>query len=136
MTIATVLQAYMYKAIAWVYCLFQTIAPTNILIRWIRRREHLKWGLPLGSALAVGYWFAMNAILTVTGTDRVTWLGLFVILFFWNAVKFAAVAVASPFQLARARYIEWWYQDTIDRPGSASRRHSSPPSSSRWPAAQ
>lgn len=116
MTVATVLQTYMYRTFGWVYRLFQAYAPTNILARWIRRREHLKWGLPLGAPLAVGYWFAANTVVAATENQQGTWLGLFAIVFLWNAIKFAAVAVASPVQLARARYVEWWYQGRGSRP--------------------
>jgi hypothetical protein len=109
----TAVYALAFMFVTQVYLVLQAYAPTNIVIRWIRRREHLKWGLPLGAALAVGYWLAMTGVVAVVDPGQVTWLTFVAILLFWNAVKFAAVAIMSPFQVARARFVERRYERQI-----------------------
>ncbi|WP_454852408.1 hypothetical protein [Promicromonospora soli] len=62
--------------------------PTTVAARWMCRRGNRRWGLPLAIMAALGYagaaWFFYGV------HHMVTWV--FVVLFAYNALKFALVA--------------------------------------------
>lgn len=78
-------------------------APTNIVLRMVRRRRGLKWG-PLVGAIGVivfggGLYVFREAILE----GGPGWLNLFVLLFLWNAFKLFWTIPLSLLRLAVAR---------------------------------
>lgn len=81
----------------------QTYMLTNRAIAWLRTPRGLKWAIPVGLIAVPAYLFAMSVCATIIQRDGPGWLNLLVILFFWNATKFAWMAVFSiPLMLGRA----------------------------------
>lgn len=71
--------------------------PTNVAIDLLRSRRGLKWALPVAVVAVPGDLFAMSVCATIIERGGPGWLNVLVILFFWNATKFAWMAVLSPF---------------------------------------
>jgi hypothetical protein len=79
--------------------------PTNILLDLIRTRRGLKWGIPV--MLIAGPYLLAAAICAEAVKDGSPgWVGLFVILFTWNSLKFLFVGPSSAALLIRARLRE------------------------------
>jgi len=80
--------------------------PTNRLVDWLRSPRGLHWAIPVSIAAAVGYFYATGICADLAQSPSLGWLNILVMLFFWNAVKFAWVALASPLRmLARRRSV-------------------------------
>lgn len=81
-------------------------APSNLLIRWLRQRRHLKWGtlaIPAGLAyLAAAY--ALTRIIEDGGPG---WLHLFVLVTIWSGLKLLAFGPVSLAILLATRLREW-----------------------------
>ena len=77
-------------------------APTNLLLKAIRTRSGLKWGIP-AMLLAAVYIYAAAICTTIINDGGPRWLYLLVLLFVWNAFKFLWIGPASAVQLASAR---------------------------------
>jgi hypothetical protein len=71
--------------------------PTNIAIDLLRTPRGLKWAVPVALVAVPAYLFAMSICATRVADGGPGWLNVLVILFFWNAMKFAWMAVLSPF---------------------------------------
>lgn len=79
--------------------------PTNVLLDLIRIRRGLKWGIP-AMLLAAPYLLAASICTTIIKDGGPGWLHLLVLLFIWNALKFAWIGPISLVLLARARIRE------------------------------
>lgn len=79
--------------------------PTNIALDAIRTRKCLKWGLP-AMLLAVAYLYAAALIRVFIDNGAPGWLNLLVLLFVWDAMKFAILGPVSLILLIRARIRE------------------------------
>lgn len=77
--------------------------PTNIALDLLRTPRGLKWALPVALVATPAYLGVMAACAQLTSRPGLGWLNLLVLLFFWNAAKFAWHAVLSPLMLARRR---------------------------------
>lgn len=79
-----------------VYAVFRVWMPTNRFVRWLSTGRGIKWGLPIGVALTVLYYLAMT-----WGGGHLTrgspWWWVPTLWAALNAIKFAYVAVRSPF---------------------------------------
>lgn len=80
--------------------------PTNIVLDAIRTRRGLKWGVP-AMLLAVPYLYAASLLTVLIDDGAPGWLYLLVLLFIWNALKFAIVGPVSVVLLIRVRAAEW-----------------------------
>lgn len=79
--------------------------PTNILLDAIRTRRGLRWGLP-AMLLAIPYLYAANLCVQLIAGGGPGWLHLLVLLFIYNAMKFAIIGPVSLVLLLRARLRE------------------------------
>lgn len=82
--------------------------PTNRAVDWLRTPRGLKWAIPVALVAVPAYVFAMSVCATLVERGGPGYLNVLVILFFWNAMKFAWLAVLSPvlmlkLSVARAR---------------------------------
>lgn len=80
-------------------------APTNVLIRRLRSRVGLKWGMPF-MLLGVAYLLAAGLLTHWLDHGGPGWLNVLVILGVWNGIKFIAFGPVSMILLIRARIIE------------------------------
>lgn len=77
--------------------------PTNRAVDWLRTPRGLKWAIPV-ALIATPTYLALTA-LTIQGAARpgLGGLNVLVFLFFWNAMKFAWMALLSlPLMAGRA----------------------------------
>ena len=72
--------------------------PTNRALDWLRTPRGLKWAIPVAIIATLAYLFAMSFSAVVAQRPGFGWMNVLVILFYWNALKFAALAVATPFR--------------------------------------
>lgn len=79
--------------------------PPNILLGAIRTRRGLRWGLP-AMLLAIPYLYAANLCVQLIEGRGPGWLHLLVLLFIYNAMKFAIKGPVSLVLLLRARLRE------------------------------
>lgn len=79
--------------------------PTNILLATIFTRRGLKWGMA-AMLLAVIYLLTAVFCVAMIAQGAPGWINLLVLLFLWNALKFAAVGPASLVCLIRVRVRE------------------------------
>ena len=77
-------------------------APTNLLLKAIRTRSGLKWGIP-AMLLAAVYIYAAAICTTIINDGGPGWLYLLVLLFVWNAFKFLWIGPFSLLVLSRSR---------------------------------
>lgn len=89
----------------FIYWLLQRYAPSNIVLRWIRSRGGLKWGMP-AMLLAVPYLGFAFWYTSVAAGGGPGWLRLVVLLCLWNALKFIAFGPISLIILCRVRVKE------------------------------
>jgi hypothetical protein len=69
--------------------------PTNRMIGWLRRPRGLKWALPVALVATPAYAFAMSVCATLVDRGGQGYLNVLVLLFAWNALKFAAAGLVS-----------------------------------------
>ncbi len=79
--------------------------PTNILLDAIRTRRGLRWGVP-AMALTIPYLYAASICAQLAEDGGPGWLHLLVMLFIWNALKFAFIGPISLVLLIRVRIRE------------------------------
>lgn len=79
--------------------------PTNIALDAIRTRPGLKWGLP-AMLVAIPYLYAASFLTVLVDDGAPGWLYLLVLLFIWNALKFAIMGPVSVVLLIGARACE------------------------------
>jgi hypothetical protein len=80
-------------------------APTNILLRWLRSRNGLKWGVPF-MMLGAAYLLASVALGALIRDGGAGWLNVLVLLCIWDGVKFVAFGPLSVLTLVRVRIRE------------------------------
>jgi hypothetical protein len=80
-------------------------APTNILLRWLRTQNGLKWGVPFMTLGAV-YLLASVALGVLIRNGGVGWLNVLVLLCLWDGVKLVTFGPLSLVLLARVRIRE------------------------------
>ena len=75
--------------------------PTNRVVDWLRSPRGLKRAIPVALVATPAY-LGLTA-LAIQGAARpgLGWLNVLVFLFFWNATKFAWLAVLSPLVILR-----------------------------------
>jgi hypothetical protein len=82
--------------------------PTNRAVDWLRGPRGLRWAIPV--ALVATHAYLGLTALAIQGAAHpgLGWLNVLVFLFFWNAMKFAWMAVLSlPLMLGRAVRRAW-----------------------------
>jgi hypothetical protein len=80
-------------------------APTNILLRWLRTRNGLKWGAPF-MMLGAAYLLASIALGDLIRDGSAGWLNVLVLLCMWDGVKLATFGPLSLVLLTRVRIRE------------------------------
>lgn len=70
--------------------------PTNRALDWLRAPHGLKWAIPVAVVATLTYLFAMSLCAVLVEQTGFGWLNLFVLLFLWNALKFAWLVVLAP----------------------------------------
>ncbi|CAN5123427.1 hypothetical protein BH09ACT10_BH09ACT10_00410 [soil metagenome] len=70
--------------------------PTNRAVDWLRTQRGLKWAVPAALVAVPAYLLAMSFCAVIVAAGGPGCLNVLVILFFWNAMKFAWVAVLAP----------------------------------------
>lgn len=88
------------------YWLFQSYAPSNIVIRWGRSRRGLRWGPLVGLTGAVAYGAIMAVAVDLLHHGASGWLNLVVLTAFWNAVRFGWLIPVSAVRLLHVRHLE------------------------------
>jgi hypothetical protein len=77
-------------------------APTNVLLRWLRSRNGLKWGVPF-MMLGAAYLLLAVALGVLIRNGGPGWLKVLVLLCMWDGVKFVVFGPVSLFLLVRVR---------------------------------
>ncbi len=95
----------LWNASVHVRGLLRRYMPTNILLDAIRTKRGLKWGIP-AMLLAVPYLLAASICTNLVADGGPGWLNLLVLLFVWNAMKFAWIGPISLVLLVNARVSE------------------------------
>lgn len=85
------------------YTLAQRFAPSNIAIRRIHTRSGLKWGPPVGLTGVVIYGLLTFITGAIARDGGPGWLNLFVLVGFWNSIRFAVLIPVSIVRLLRVR---------------------------------
>lgn len=75
-------------------------APTNLLIRAIRTRRGLKWGVP-AMLLAPVYLFAAGIFFTLREDGGPSWIAFLGMVMLWNSFKFVWIGPISLIALTR-----------------------------------
>ncbi|MBM7510276.1 hypothetical protein JOE61_004090 [Nocardioides salarius] len=77
--------------------------PTNRAVDWLRSPRGLKWAIPVALVATPAYLGLTTLAIQGAARPSLGWLNVLVFLFFWNAAKFAWMAVLSlPMILVRA----------------------------------
>lgn len=69
--------------------------PTNRMIDWLRSPRGLKWALPVALVAVPIYLMAMSVCSTIVERGGAAYLNVLVLLFAWNALKFAVMGSVS-----------------------------------------
>ena len=80
---------------AAIRCYLAFYMPTNRLIDWLRTPRGLKWAVPVALVATPANLFLMSVCATVVDRGGPGYLNVLVLLFAWNALKFAAMACLS-----------------------------------------
>ena len=91
---------------ARLYGLSQRFAPSNIVIRRVHTRTGIKWGPLVGLAGVVVYGLLMVVTGTIVRDGGPGWVNLFVLVGFWNTLRFAVLIPVSLARLLRVRHQE------------------------------
>jgi hypothetical protein len=67
--------------------------PTNRAVDWLRSPRGLKWAVPTALVAVPGYLGVMAICARLALHPGLGWLNLLVLLYFWNAVKFAGLVI-------------------------------------------
>ena len=77
--------------------------PTNRALDWLRTPPGLKWAIPVALVATPSYVYAMSTAAIVAQRPGLGYLNVLVLLFVWNAMKFAVMGVLSlPMMLRKA----------------------------------
>lgn len=69
--------------------------PTNRAVDWLRTPRGLTWAIPVALVATSAYLYLVSICATLVERGGPGWLNVLVILFFWNATKFAWMAALS-----------------------------------------
>ena len=69
--------------------------PTNRTVEWLRTTRGLKWAIPVALVATPTYLLAMSVCATIVTRGGPGYLNVLVLLFAWNATKFAVMGVLS-----------------------------------------
>lgn len=72
--------------------------PTNRAVGWLRSPNGIKWAIPVALVTTLTYLFAMSVCTTIIERGGPGHLHVLVMLFAWNAIKFAVVGALTPFR--------------------------------------
>jgi len=75
--------------------------PTNRVVDWLRSPRGLNWAIPVALIATPVYLGLMAMCVQFAVRPGLGFLNVLVLLFFWNAMKFAWMAVLSPFFVVR-----------------------------------
>lgn len=81
---------------------FRFYMPTNVAVELLHTPRGRKWAIPVMLVATPAYLFAMSICATIVERGGHGWFNVLVILFFWDAAKFAWLGVLAPFALLRA----------------------------------
>lgn len=70
--------------------------PTNRAVDWLRSPHGLLWAIPVALVVTPAYLFTMSVCMAITDRGGPGCLNVLVMLFAWNALKFAVVGVMTP----------------------------------------
>lgn len=70
--------------------------PTNRAVDWLRSPSGLKWVIPVSIVATPTYLLAMSVCMALIERGGPGYLNALVMLFAWNAMKFASMAALSP----------------------------------------
>lgn len=70
--------------------------PSNRAVDWLRTPPELKWALPVALTVTPGYLFCASVCASAVNRGGPGYRNALVLLFFWNAVKFAVMGVLAP----------------------------------------
>jgi len=70
--------------------------PTNRALDGLRTPRGLKWAIPIAVVATPLYLYAMSIAAVISALPGFGWMNVLVILFLWNALKFAWAAVLAP----------------------------------------
>lgn len=77
--------------------------PTNRLVDWLRTPQGIRCAIPVALLATPAYLFAMSVCATIVERDGPACLNLLVVLFAWNAIKFAATGAMTPVRCVTSR---------------------------------
>jgi hypothetical protein len=67
--------------------------PTNRAVDWLRTPRGLEWAVPVALVATPAYLFAMRVCATLIERGAPGYFNVLVLLFAWNAMKFAAMGL-------------------------------------------
>lgn len=70
--------------------------PTNRALDWLRTPHGLKWAVPAAVVMTPAYLYVMSVAAVIGARSGIGWLNVLVILFCWNAMKFAWMGLLAP----------------------------------------
>ncbi|MDE0802699.1 MAG: hypothetical protein OSA99_05170 [Acidimicrobiales bacterium] len=70
--------------------------PTNIALDALRHPRGLRLAAPVALAATAAYLYGASLCATIVERDGPGYLNVFVLLFFWNAMKFAWATILAP----------------------------------------
>lgn len=76
--------------------------PTNRAVDWLRTPRGLRSAIPVAMTVTPAYLFCASVCSIAADRDGPGYLNALVLLFFWNAVKFAAVGAMTPLKSLRS----------------------------------
>ncbi len=77
--------------------------PTNRALDWLRTPYGVRWAVPVAMVVTPACIYAMSVAAVLASVTGLGWINLFVVLFLWNAMKFAWMAILSPLIALRSR---------------------------------
>lgn len=93
--------ALMWNASTAIRLYLRTYMPTNIAIDLLRTRRGLKWAAPVAVLAVPAYLIPAAMVSSAVSHGAPGWLNVLVLLFAWNAMKFAVMGVLTPWLLLR-----------------------------------
>lgn len=75
--------------------------PINRAVDWLRTPRGLKWAIPAALVATPAYLGLTALAIQLAARPGLGFVNLLVFLFFWNAAKFAWMAVLSPFLMLK-----------------------------------
>lgn len=85
-----------FRLAAAIHAYLTFYMPTNRAVAWLRTPRGLMWAIPVALLATPTYLFAMSVGVVIIQRGGPGYLNVLVMLFAWNALKFAAVGVLAP----------------------------------------